>query len=72
MLSDLINYMNRQDVHAALHVDPNVNYIQCSNLLWKKFLVEFQESYIQMLPPLLQNTTYRVLVYNGQVRKSNF
>jgi hypothetical protein len=68
MLADLITYMKRTDVTTALGIETaeGSQYVQCSNALWRKFLVEFQESYANMLPPLLQNTTYRVLVFNGQ------
>jgi vitellogenic carboxypeptidase-like protein len=60
--------MSKQEVTTALGIETSEGskYVQCSSLLWKKFLVEFQENYSNMLPPILQNTTYRVLVYNGQ------
>lgn len=68
MLNQLITFMRRADVNNALGIEsPSSKYVQCSNLLWKKFLVEFQASYTDMLPPLLESNVYRALVYNGQV-----
>jgi len=39
-------------------------YVQCSNSLFSNFGVEFQQSYANYLPNILQQ--YKVIVYNGQ------
>ncbi|KAG2388934.1 hypothetical protein C9374_014334 [Naegleria lovaniensis] len=69
-LGQLETYLKRDDVKqvllgvSSIDLAKTYHYEQCSIDIWDKFRVDFQQSYLSQLVPLLSK--YKVLIYNGQ------
>uniref|UniRef100_A0A7S3D2V7 Carboxypeptidase n=1 Tax=Palpitomonas bilix TaxID=652834 RepID=A0A7S3D2V7_9EUKA len=63
----LATYLNRADVKAAIHADPSIKWVQCSDTVDR---VKYTYSYASMLPlyaRFLNETSLRVLIFSGDI-----